>query len=149
MATAGWPEPPQGTSVVNGIMIFNGAGHPTRATIADKPAKGTSMPPQMIIPNYKLLISYDIRPTMTEKYYYYVLKEFVPELETMGLYMLKVWHVAYGDYPIRQLEFVTEDLDMLRDVLASERWNALESHLKTLTTNYERKVVRFRKGYQF
>lgn len=103
----------------------------------------------MIIPNYKLLISYDIRPTMTEKYYYYVLKEFVPELETMGLYMLKVWHVAYGDYPIRQLEFVTEDLDMLRDVLASERWNALESHLKTLTTNYERKVVRFRKGYQF
>jgi hypothetical protein len=108
-----------------------------------------SMPPQTIIPNYKLLVTYDIRPDMVEKYYYYVLKEFVPELETMGLYMFKVWHIAYGDYPVRQLEFVAEDLETLLEVFASERWETLEGHLKDLTTDYQRKVVRFRKGYQF
>jgi len=107
------------------------------------------MPPHTIIPNYKLLVSYDIRPELVEKYYYYVLKEFVPELESMGLYMFKVWHVAYGNYPIRQLEFVAEDIETLRDVFASERWNVLEDHLKNLTTNYDRKVVQFKKGYQF
>jgi hypothetical protein len=107
------------------------------------------MPPQTIIPNFKLLVSYDIRPDMVEKYYYYVLKEFVPELETMGLYMFKIWHVAYGDYPIRQLEFVTEDLDTIREIFSSDRWESLEDHLKELTTDYERKVVPFRKGYQF
>jgi hypothetical protein len=107
------------------------------------------MPPHTIIPNYKLLVSYDIRPELVEKYYYYVLKEFVPELESMGLYMFKVWHVAYGDYPIRQLEFVAEDIETLRDVFASERWVVLEDHLKDLTTNYDRKVVEFKKGYQF
>ena len=104
---------------------------------------------QTIIPNYKLLVTYDIRQEMVEKYYYYVLKEFVPELETMGLYMFKVWHVAYGEYPIRQLEFVIEDLETVLEVFASERWERLESHLKELTIGYERKVVRFRRGYQF
>jgi len=104
---------------------------------------------QTIIPNYKLLVTYDIRQDMVEKYYYYVLKEFVPELETMGLYMFKVWHVAYGDYPIRQLEFVIEDLETVLDVFASDRWETLESHLKELTVGYERKLIRFRRGYQF
>ena len=46
----------------------------------------------------------------------------MPELENMGLYMFKIWHIAYGDYPIRQLEFVTEDLDTIREVFASDRW---------------------------
>ena len=107
------------------------------------------MSPQTIIPNYKVLVSYDIRPDMVEKYYYYVLKEFVPELESMGLYMFKIWHIAYGDYPIRQMEFVSEDLGTIRDVLSSDRWETLESSLKELTTDYERKIVPFRKGYQF
>ncbi len=104
---------------------------------------------QTIIPNYKLLVTYDIRQDMVEKYYYYVLKEFVPELETMGLYMFKVWHVAYGEYPIRQLEFVIEDLETVLEVFASDRWETLENHLKELTVGYERKLIRFRRGYQF
>lgn len=107
------------------------------------------MPPESIIPNYKVLVTYDIRPDMVEKYYYYVLKEFVPELENMGLYMFKVWHVAYGDYPIRQMEFVSENLDTIYEVFDSDRFEKLESNLKELTTGYERKVVRFKKGYQF
>lgn len=107
------------------------------------------MPPNTIIPNYKVLVSYDIRPELVEKYYYYVLKEFVPELETMGLYMFKVWHVAYGDYPIRLMEFVVEDLDTLHEIFTSDRWETLEDQFKELTTNYTRKVVPFRKGYQF
>ena len=107
------------------------------------------MPPQSIIPNYKILVTFDIRPDMVEKYYYYVLKEFVPELESMGLYMFKVWHVAYGNYPIRQLEFVTENLDTVYEVFDSERFEKLEDNLKELTTDYERKVVPFKKGYQF
>ena len=107
------------------------------------------MPPESIIPNYKVLVTFDIRPDMVEKYYYYILKEFVPELESMGLYMFKVWHVAYGDYPIRQLEFVSENLSTIYDIFNSERFEVLEDNLRELTTDYERKVVRFKKGYQF
>lgn len=92
---------------------------------------------------------YDIRPDQVEKYYDYVLKEFVPELETMGLYMFRVWHIAYGDYPVRQLEFVTEDLATVQEIIHSDRWSDLEERLKLYTMRYSRKIVRFRTGFQF
>jgi hypothetical protein len=107
------------------------------------------MPPNTIIPTYKLLMRYDIRPDEVDKYYYYVLREFVPELETMGLYMFRVWHVAYGDYPIRQLEFITENPQIVQEIFQTERWCVLEDRLKSFTTRYQRKLVRFRTGFQF
>lgn len=107
------------------------------------------MPPNTIIPNYKLLMSYDIRPEVADKYYYYVVREFVPELENMGLYMFRVWHIAYGDYPVRQLEFVSENLETIQEVFKSERWETLEDQLKSFTLRYQRKLVRFRAGFQF
>lgn len=107
------------------------------------------MPPTSIIPTCKVLLSYDIRPELVDKYYHYVLKEFVPELEAMGLYMFRVWHVAYGPYPVRQVEFIAEDLEDVQDIFLSERWKTLEARLKTFTLHYERKLVRFRAGFQF
>ena len=82
--------------------------------------------PRTITPGYKLLLTYDIRPDQVEKYYHYVLKEFVPELETMGLYLFRVWHIAWGNYPVRQLEFVAESTrrcSNCRPADASMTWN--------------------------
>jgi hypothetical protein len=105
--------------------------------------------PTRIIPRYKLLLTYDIRPEMQDVYYQYVTQEFVPALQEMGLYMLTAWHTAYGDRPTRQVEFVTEDLDTVRDAFSSDRYRSLERRLQTYITDYERKVVRFRDGFQF
>ncbi len=107
------------------------------------------MPPISIIPTCKLLMTYDIQPDMAEKYYYYVVQEFVPELQNMGLYMFRVWHVAYGEYPVRQMEFISEDMESVMEVFETERWRKLEGELQEFTLNYERKLVRFRHGFQF
>ncbi len=107
------------------------------------------MPPISIIPVCKLLVTYDIQPNQTDKYYQYVVQEFVPELQNMGLYMFRVWHVAYGDYPIRQLEFISEDMESVMEVFETERWANLETELKMFTLNYERKLLHFRHGFQF
>jgi hypothetical protein len=107
------------------------------------------MPPTSITPNYKLLLIYNIRDTDQDQYYYYILREFVPELESMGLYMTKAWHVAYGDYPTRWLEFVTEDLTTIREIFQSERWQTLEQGLQKYITDYERKLIRYQQGFQF
>ncbi|MCY4526274.1 MAG: hypothetical protein OXB89_06675 [Anaerolineaceae bacterium] len=105
--------------------------------------------PATIIPGYKLLLTYDIRPEQAKTYYHFVLKEFVPELETMGIYLFRVWHVAWGDYPVRQLEFVTESQDNLLRLASSRRFEDMETRLQELTTDYERKILPFRKGFQF
>lgn len=101
-----------------------------------------------IKPEYRLLLIYDIQPNMQERYYRYVLREFVPQLQEMGLYMVAAWHTAYGDYPMRRIEFVTESREVLQTILTSDTWKELEDKLKNFTTNYSRKLLRFRDGYQ-
>jgi len=102
-----------------------------------------------IVPNYKLMFKYDIQQELYEPYYRYIMGEFMPGLQSMKLYPFMVWHIAYGEYPLRQIEFVCESLEVLHTAFESELWNKLEARLKTYTFNYERKVVRFEDRFQF
>ena len=82
-----------------------------------------------ITPRYKMLLSYDIKNGMHSIYYRYVVSEFVPSLNEMGVYVTEAWHTAYGNYPVRMVEYVAEDLATLHSVLASDRWLELERRL--------------------
>jgi hypothetical protein len=104
---------------------------------------------EMIIPKYKLMLTYDVSPDEEEAYYRFTLGEFVPSLQGMGLYLLRAWHTAYGDYPVRQSEFVAEELETIRRALNSDEFTDLEEQLLGYVTNYKRKVVRFSDRFQF
>jgi hypothetical protein len=105
--------------------------------------------PIRIVPRYRLMMRYDIKLDQYEPYYQYVMNEFVPALHNMGLYMAGVWHTAYGDYPLRQVEFVSDNLETLREIFQSDRWEKLEDKLKSYTVHYERKLVRYQDRFQF
>ncbi len=102
-----------------------------------------------IIPQYKLLMWYDINRGTHETYYQFVMGEFVPTLQGLGLYMLQVYDTAFGHYPMRQLEFVAEDLETLQKALTSDTWHDLKARFDTYTSNYSQKIVRFRDAFQF
>ncbi len=114
-----------------------------------KHKKGHSQVSVRINPQYRLILSYNIRPDQYEPYYQFIMNEFVPALHQMGLYMTAVWHTAYGQYPLRQVDFVTERLETLHQAFESDRWEILEGRLKDYTTNYGRKVVRYVDLFQF
>lgn len=107
------------------------------------------MLPIRINPKYRLLMCYDIRMESYDDYYQYVINEFVPALQSMGLIMAGVWHTAYGDYPVRQVDFLVENLDTVYEIFASDRWEALEVRLKSYTSRYQRKLVRYQDRFQF
>ena len=50
--------------------------------------------PIRIVPRYRLLLRYDIRPDAMDTYYEFIMNEFIPALQSMGLYMAGVWHTA-------------------------------------------------------
>lgn len=75
-------------------------------------------------------------------------KKFVPSMQALKLYMFRVYHTAYGEHPIRQLEFLAEDLDTVRDALRSSTWQRLEEKLKGFVSDYSRKLITFRDGFQ-
>jgi hypothetical protein len=104
---------------------------------------------QGIVPRFKLLISYDINQSTHEAYYHFVFTDLVPAMQTLGLYMMQVYHTAYGDYPVRQLVFVAEDIETIKSALESEAWNEVCTKFNEYTTNFSHKIVQFRDAFQF
>jgi len=103
----------------------------------------------MVDKRVKLLISYDILDDNQQAYYQYVLGEFLPQVQAMGLVLTEAWHTAYGDYPARLLSFVARDHATLDAILVHDDWERLEDKLKTFVLEYDRRVVPYRDRFQF
>jgi len=104
-----------------------------------------------IIPRYKLMLFYDLKTPETETYYQFVMNELIPSLHEMGLYIFRAFHTipgVVGESAQRQVEFVAEDLATVNLVLESDEWQNFETKLLTHATNYSKKTVRFRQGFQ-
>ena len=96
----------------------------------------------------KMLISYDVVPELQQAYYEFVLGEMIPTAQSMGLVLNEAWHTAYGHYPIRLNGFVAKDRATLDRILASAEWRQLEDKLKRFVTDFARKIVPYREGFQ-
>ncbi len=97
----------------------------------------------------KLLMTYDPIPERQQEYFQYVLGEFLPALQSLGLPMQEVWHTAYGEYPLRLLTFVSPDLESLGTILNSPEFQALEDRLMGYVVNYRKRIVQMRERFQF
>ena len=107
---------------------------------------------RQIIPRFKLMLFYDLATQETEAYYQFVMTEMIPTLHENGLYIFRAFHTIPGpqgvNSPMRQVEFVAEDLDTIQTVLDSAKWSEFETRLTEHAVNYRRKIVRFRAGFQ-
>ncbi len=97
----------------------------------------------------KILLSFDPIPERREEYFRYVLGEFIPALENLGLTLCEAWHTAYGSYPLRLTGFLASDRQSLESVLASEDFQDLEARLQDYVINYRRKIVQRKPRFQF
>jgi hypothetical protein len=104
---------------------------------------------QVIIPRYKMIVSYDIRLSHQDEYYQFVLGELVPRLQEMGVFMTEAWHTAFGEYPMRMVTFVVEEYQTLDELFDSPEWTQLEAELLHFVENYSLRVLRYRSGFQF
>jgi hypothetical protein len=97
----------------------------------------------------KLLMVYDIKPEREAEYYRYMLGEFLPALQNMGMIMVEGWHTAYGRYPMRLFAFRAEDELTLQSITHSDEWIEAKEKLLKLVRNYEERVVAARSVFQF
>jgi len=100
-------------------------------------------------PHVKILFTYDIIPQTAEDYYEFMLGEMVPAVERMGLTMAEAWHTAAGNYPLRLVAFVAEDLAAAESALDCDEFDVLEEQLMAYVSNYSRRVVPLRDHFQF
>lgn len=97
----------------------------------------------------KLLLAYNIKPNREAEYYRYVLGEFLPRLQDMGLMMVEGWHTAYGEYPIRLIAFRAQDNTDIYNILNSSEWKEGKEKLLKLVLDYEERLVPAKNIFQF
>ena len=79
----------------------------------------------------------------------FVLNEFIPTLQSIGLTNVGVWHTAWGNYPLRLLVFVSESEETMTRATGTEVFEQMEEKLKPLVSDYSRRIVPFSPGFQF
>jgi hypothetical protein len=97
----------------------------------------------------KLLVTYDVSEARQEDYFQFVLGEFVPGVQNLGLHMTVAWHTAYGDYPLRLAGFVAQDYATMVTILNDATFLGLEERLQEYVVNYRRRIVQLKSGFQW
>mgnify|MGYP007118559898 CR=1 FL=1 len=99
-------------------------------------------------PRYKLMLVYNVIAESHEDYFQFIINEMVPRMQGLGLHMFRAYGTAWGDYPNRQVEFLAETIETVHNALTSSAWRRLEEKLSSFVTDYSRKLVAFRQGFQ-
>ena len=97
----------------------------------------------------KLLMSWDIAPEHEQEYFEFVIGEWIPGIQRMGLEPTEAWATIYGEYPQIQVALLAPDLPDAQRVLNSLEWSRLRDQLFTFVKNYSYKVVPAKAGFQF
>ena len=92
---------------------------------------------------YRLIITFDELDGPEgagQRYFSQHIAPFFTDLER--LYVGEVWWTIWGDRPQFLGGIVVENLEILRDLLRSERWQNALTQFKEMVTNLEVKLVR-------
>ena len=89
----------------------------------------------------KLLMRWNIQAGKEADYFEFVLKEFAPAINKMGLQLTESWYTVYGEGPQILTGAVTESQDEMDSALESEPWDKLIDKLKEYVNNFGYKVV--------
>jgi hypothetical protein len=97
----------------------------------------------------KLIMTWDIAPDHDQEYFEFVINEFVPGVQRLGLQPSEAWATVYGDYPQIQVGILGDDLSGIQKAMNSESWKQLQDKLFGLVRNYSYKIIPARGGFQF
>jgi hypothetical protein len=89
----------------------------------------------------KLLLKWDIKSGQEQPYFEFIMQEFAPGLMRLGLQPTEAWYTVYGKGPQILTGAVTDDLDTMKQILASDDWRDLREKLMAFVANFSYKVI--------
>ena len=98
--------------------------------------------------HYKLLLSWDILPGREQEYFEFVVREFIPGIQTLGLEPSDAWLTIYGDQPQILTGVQVKNLNSLNNIISSQEWDSMIAKLLDYVENLEIKTVKAKPGFQ-
>ena len=96
----------------------------------------------------KLLMTWDIRPGREQDYFEFVVRDFLPGAQRLGLEPNDAWFTMYGDQPQIMATVQIANYNSVPKILESEEWNDLVGQLLEYVENFDYKVIQARSGFQ-
>jgi hypothetical protein len=96
----------------------------------------------------KLLMTWDILPGREQEYFEFVVREFIPGVQRMGLEPSDAWFTMYGEQPQIMAVVQTSSINTLNRVLKSNDWEMLKRQLLDYVEDFKYKIVQARAGFQ-
>lgn len=97
----------------------------------------------------KLIMTWDISPEHEQEYFEFVVREFIPGVQRLGLELHDAWATVFGNRPQVQVGAIFPEGRGADDVLTNNEWTSLHNQLLDYVVNYEEKLVPSRGGFQF
>lgn len=96
----------------------------------------------------KLIMTWDILPAKEQEYFEYMVREFIPGIQKLGLEPSDAWFTVYGDQPQIMTAIRSANLKVLQQVLNSSEWERLTAQLLDYVEELNYKIVEDRPGFQ-
>jgi len=96
----------------------------------------------------KLIMTWDILPGREQEYFEFVVRDFIPGMQKLGLEVSDAWFTMYGEQPQIMAAAQTSNLTSLNRVLASNEWQELTRLLLDYVENFQHKIVSAKAGFQ-
>jgi hypothetical protein len=96
----------------------------------------------------KLLMTWDILPGREQEYFEFVVRDFIPGIQRMGLEPNDAWYTMYGDQPQILAAVQSSSLTALQRILDSQDWQSLTHQLLDYVEDFKLKIVTARAGFQ-
>ena len=97
----------------------------------------------------KVLMTWDIVGERDQEYFEFIIGEFIPGVQRLGLQPAEAWATLYGSYPQIQVGLLATNVGQARQILASSDWVVLQDRLSNYIKNFSYKVVPARGEFQF
>ena len=99
--------------------------------------------------NYKLIMTWDIVPEREQEYFEFVVREFIPGVQSLGFELTDAWATLYGTQPQIMVAATLPTLTNIQQVMRSTEWESLSNQLQDFVQNFSQKVVEAQGGFQF
>jgi hypothetical protein len=93
-------------------------------------------------------MTWDILPGREQDYFEFVVRDFIPGLQEMGLQPSDAWYTYFGDHPQILAGAVVNSKSEMDKVIASDEWMDLTNLLMEYVEDFDYKIVPSRGGFQ-
>jgi hypothetical protein len=93
-------------------------------------------------------MTWNILPGREQEYFEFVVRDFLPGMQRLGMEPSDAWFTMYGEQPQIQVAAQMPTMAAVQRILKSQDWDSLTHRLMDYVDNLNYKVVQARAGFQ-